>query len=105
MLEWTIDAALDARRISRVLVTSPDADVEAHVRSVYGDRVSVFNRDWELALPAKPLDATLTALFDELPRNGEPSMPSRCSMSSRRSAAPAISMRPSTFSMSSTAIG
>ena len=68
VLEWTIDAALDARRISRVLVTSPDADVVEHVRSVYGDRVSVFNRDWELALPAKPLDATLTALFDDLPQ-------------------------------------
>ena len=68
VLEWTIDAALEAHRISRVLVTSPDADVAEHVRSVYGDRVSFFNRDWELALPAKPLDATLTALFDELPQ-------------------------------------
>lgn len=67
VLEWTIDAALNARRISRVLVTSPDADVEAHVRAVYGDRVSFFNRDWELALPAQPLDATLTALFDDMP--------------------------------------
>jgi CMP-N-acetylneuraminic acid synthetase len=66
VLEWTIDAALNARRISRVLVTSPDADVEAHVRAVYGDRVSFFNRDWELALPAQPLDATLTALFDDM---------------------------------------
>ena len=68
VLEWTIDAALEAHRISRVLVTSPDADVAEHVRSVYGDRVSLFNRDWELALLAKPLDATLTALFDELPQ-------------------------------------
>jgi CMP-N-acetylneuraminic acid synthetase len=68
VLEWTIDAALEAHRISRVLVTSPDADVAEYVRSVYGDRVSFFNRDWELALPAKPLDATLTALFDELPQ-------------------------------------
>ncbi len=51
MLEWTIDAALNARRISRVLVTSPDAEVEAHVKAVYGDRVAFFNRDWELALP------------------------------------------------------
>jgi N-acetylneuraminate synthase/N,N'-diacetyllegionaminate synthase len=67
LLDWTIDAALAARRISRVVVTSPDADVAAHVGSVYGERLSFFNRDWELALPAKPLDATLTALFDELP--------------------------------------
>ena len=68
VLEWTIDAALDARRISRVLVTSPDAEVEAHVKVVYGDRVGFFNRNCELALPSKPLDATLTALFDNLPQ-------------------------------------
>jgi CMP-N-acetylneuraminic acid synthetase len=67
VLEWTIDAALNAGRISRVVVTSPDAEVEAHVRAVYGARVDLFDRDWELALPAKPLDATLTALFDDLP--------------------------------------
>jgi CMP-N-acetylneuraminic acid synthetase len=67
VLEWTIDAALNARRISRVLVTSPDAEVEGHVRSVYGDRVAFFGRDWQLALPSQPLDATLTALFDDLP--------------------------------------
>ena len=68
VMEWTIDAALDARRISRVLVTSPDAEVEAHVKVVYGDRVGFFNRNCELALPSKPLDATLTALFDNLPQ-------------------------------------
>jgi len=69
VLEWTIDAALDAQRISRVIVTSPDAEVAKHIRSVYGERVSFFNRDWELALPNKPLDTTLTALFDELPND------------------------------------
>lgn len=67
VLEWTIDAALDAQRISRVLVTSPDAAVEAHVRRTYGDRVVFFSRDWQLALPTKSLDATLTALFEGLP--------------------------------------
>jgi CMP-N-acetylneuraminic acid synthetase len=67
VMEWTIDAALNARRISRIMVTSPDVEVEDHVRTVYGDRVAFFNRDWKLALPAKPLDATLTALFEELP--------------------------------------
>jgi N-acylneuraminate cytidylyltransferase/CMP-N,N'-diacetyllegionaminic acid synthase len=68
VLQWTIDAALEARRISRVLVTSPDAEVADHVKSTYGERVSFFNRNWDLALPNKPLDATLTALFDELPK-------------------------------------
>jgi CMP-N-acetylneuraminic acid synthetase len=67
VLEWTIDAALNARRLGRVLVTTPDASVEAHVKSVYGDRVSFFRRNWELALPSRPLDPTLTAVFDELP--------------------------------------
>lgn len=67
VLEWTIDAALEAQRISRVLITSPDAAIEEHVKTVYGDCVAFFRRDWQLALPSKPLDGTLTALFDTLP--------------------------------------
>lgn len=67
VLEWTIDEALNSQRISKVLVTSSDRDVEAHVKAVYGQKVYFFRRDWELALPAKPLDQTLTALFDSLP--------------------------------------
>jgi CMP-N-acetylneuraminic acid synthetase len=67
LLEWTIDAALAARRISRVLVTSPDSAVEAHIKAVYGERVGFVPRNWHLALPSKDLDETLTALFDSLP--------------------------------------
>ena len=67
VLEWTIDAALEARRISRVLVTSSDDAVERHVRAVYGDRVAFYTRDWHTALPDKPLDETLTTLFHGLP--------------------------------------
>ena len=68
VLEWTLDAALEARRVSHVLVTSSDDAVERHVRAVYGDRVAYFARDWHAALPDKPLDETLTVIFDRLPR-------------------------------------
>lgn len=67
LLEWTIDAALAAHRVSRVVVTSPDPAVEMHVKAVYGDRVGFISRHWDLALPSKDLDDTLTALFDALP--------------------------------------
>jgi CMP-N-acetylneuraminic acid synthetase len=67
LLEWTVDAALAANRVSRVAITSPDAAVEAHVRAVYGDRVGFISRNWDLALPSKDLDETLTDLFDTLP--------------------------------------
>ncbi|MCG8509604.1 MAG: hypothetical protein MI741_10305, partial [Rhodospirillales bacterium] len=67
VMDWTIDAALEAKRVSRVLVTSPDPDILAHVRDTYGERVTAFERDWHLALPRKSLDETITALFNSLP--------------------------------------
>lgn len=67
LLEWTIDAAIEARRISRVLVTSSDPAIEAHVKDVYGDRVAFFRRNTKMSMPSKSLDETLTTLFTSLP--------------------------------------
>lgn len=67
LLEWTIDEALIARRISRVIVTSSDPDIQAHVQRRYGDRVIFFHRDWRLAMLDMPLDETLTQVFNEMP--------------------------------------
>ena len=66
VVDWTIDAALKARRISQVVVTSSDRSIEAHVKQRYGDDVLFVRRDWHLALPSMSLDETLTALFDSL---------------------------------------
>ena len=67
VMDWTVESALEANRIERVMVTSPDPDVETHVKKRYGEEVSFFKRDWRLALPEMSLDATLTELFDPLP--------------------------------------
>ncbi len=67
LVDWTLDAALAAEHITRVVVTSPDERVSNHVREKYKGRVDVFKRDWKLALPNMSLDATLTTLFDEFP--------------------------------------
>lgn len=67
LLDWTIEAALEADRISRVLITSPDDEVEQHINDRFGDRVAFFKRDWKLALLDISLDQTLTELFSSLP--------------------------------------
>lgn len=67
LMDWTLDEALAAEHISRVVVTSPDEGVCNHVKGKYGEKVDVFERDWKLALPNMSLDATLTTLFDKIP--------------------------------------
>lgn len=59
LLDWTIEAALDARGLNGVLVTTPDADIIAHVRDRFGDRVMTVRRDPRLASPNTYLADTL----------------------------------------------
>jgi glycosyltransferase involved in cell wall biosynthesis len=70
VIEWTIDAALSARRVSEVIVTSSDRSIEQHVKKRYGNQILFVSRDWQLALPSKPLDDTLTALFETVAGQG-----------------------------------
>ena len=49
LIDWTIDAALDAERVGAVVVTSPDEQVLAHVAHRYGERVHLVRRDRKLA--------------------------------------------------------
>ena len=67
LIDWTLDEALLAEHISRVVVTSPDEKVCQHVRDKYAGKVEIVKRDWKLALPNMSLDATLTTLFNEIP--------------------------------------
>lgn len=59
LLEWTIEAALDARKVGHVLVTTPDPDLIAHVRARYGERVMTVARDPRLASRNTTLSDTL----------------------------------------------
>jgi len=49
VLDWTLEAALDANLVKNIVVTSPDKEVQAHVARTYGEQVLVFDRDISLA--------------------------------------------------------
>ncbi len=59
VIDWTIDAALEAERTSWVVVTTPDPDIIEHVRARYGDGVGVIHRPPTLARPNTPIADTL----------------------------------------------
>lgn len=69
LIDWTIDAALGARNISQVIVSTPDEQILQHVERIYGDRVYPIHRGWELAMFNTQLDDTLTHLFGQLPES------------------------------------
>lgn len=50
VLDWTLEAALAAKRIEHVIVTSPDDAIINHVRSRYADRVLTVRRHAQLAM-------------------------------------------------------
>lgn len=67
LIDWTVEAALEARNVSQVIVTSPDEEILRHVESQFGDRVYPIRRDWKLAMLNTQIDDTLTHLFSQLP--------------------------------------
>lgn len=73
LLEWTIDAALAAASLSKVVVTSPDAAVLAHVRQRYPDgAVTVLARDPALAGLNTRIEETVR---DAVERAADPARP------------------------------
>ncbi len=50
LLNWTVEAALSARRVHTVAVTTPDPDVLAHVRAHWPGKVLAIERDPRLAI-------------------------------------------------------
>jgi CMP-N-acetylneuraminic acid synthetase len=67
LIDWTLEAAITAKRVSRVVVTSPDDKILDHVTQTFGDQVSTVRRDWQLAVMSSPLDLSLTDLFEHIP--------------------------------------
>jgi len=68
LLDWTIDEALDARRIEKVVVTTPDMKIIKHIKEKYGKEVITFSRDFRLALHNTSLDETFSNLFNNFPK-------------------------------------
>jgi len=59
LIDWTVEAALAAERIGEVIVTTPDADILAHVRDRWPGQVVAVERDPELARANTLLGDTL----------------------------------------------
>jgi CMP-N-acetylneuraminic acid synthetase len=73
LIEWTIDAALAATNLDRVVVTSPDAAVLAHVESRYPDKkVATLLRDPSLASLNTSLEATVWDAVERMSTSAQP---------------------------------
>lgn len=64
LVDWTVEAALAARHIDHVIVTTPDADVLDHVVSTFGKSVFTVRRQAKLAMPNTRLVDTLIDTLD-----------------------------------------
>lgn len=69
VVDWTIDSALEAERISDVIVTTPDENLIKHIKKKYSRRIKIYKRDWKMAKFGVTLDKALTDLFNNLPKN------------------------------------
>ena len=68
VIDWTIEAALNAKNITNVIITCPDRNLQKYLDQKYGRSVKFFHRNWKLALIHDGLDKTLTDLFNKLPK-------------------------------------
>lgn len=59
VIHWSIEAALSARSVRQVIVTSPDQELLARVSADFGDRVVVHHRDLALARENVSVDRTV----------------------------------------------
>jgi len=65
VLDWTLQPALEARRLSDVVLTTPDPDLIAHVSSYYKNSVLTVRRHPELAQPNTYIEDTLFHALEE----------------------------------------
>lgn len=71
LIEWTLDAALAAKRIEKVIVTTPDERILEHVSKRYADAVECVHRDRSLARVNVGLEATITHALSAHPEHGK----------------------------------
>ena len=72
LIDWSIEAALNAERVDTVAVSSPDSAVLDHVARLYGDSVLAHRRDPALALPNTRIEPTILSTLDGLAAMGRP---------------------------------
>jgi len=64
LIDWTVEAALESKTITDVLVSTPDSNVQKYVRDNYRDRVIVYERTKELARINVPLEPSLLEIIN-----------------------------------------
>lgn len=65
LIEWTIDAAMDSKRIDGIVVTTPDERILEHLEARYGKDIVPVHRDPKLALLNTYLKDTLIHALNE----------------------------------------
>jgi len=72
LIDWTLQAALGGQHVTDVLVSTPDRQVQSHVREKYGERVSVVERKPELARINTRVEETILDALEFHTRNHAP---------------------------------
>lgn len=72
VLDWTVEAALESERVTRVAVTTPDEAIIAHLRKRYGDKIRIIERDPTLAKPNTDISGTVADALTQVEEGGDP---------------------------------
>ena len=65
VIDWTIDEALKSKKISKIIISTPDEQIINYVNKKYKNIVT-YNRDFKLARFGVSLDEALTDLFNNI---------------------------------------
>ncbi|OGP71498.1 MAG: hypothetical protein A2Y80_03040 [Deltaproteobacteria bacterium RBG_13_58_19] len=69
LIDWTLEAALGAKRLSGVVVTSPDEELLKYVSQNYGERVLTVKRERKLASLNTQIEETIFHALKEYSAN------------------------------------
>ena len=65
LIDWTIDEAIKSKKITDIVITTPDENIIRHVNKKYKD-ILTYKRDLRLARFDISLDEALTDLFENI---------------------------------------
>ncbi|MBF0118023.1 MAG: glycosyltransferase [Desulfobacterales bacterium] len=72
LIDWTIDAALEAKSVSNVILTTPDKDVQTHIKAKYGNKVIQIYRDPTMAMLNTHIEETLMGAIHVYGKDHDP---------------------------------
>jgi glycosyltransferase involved in cell wall biosynthesis len=71
LIDWTLQAALDASRLSKVVISTPDNKILSHANSLCNDRLMLIERPADLAISKSSLLETLRHALEQAESWGE----------------------------------